>query len=274
MIARLSLVLFACAIVLPLSVACGGDSTPKTIRNVQASSTAITNDPSAAPVSEMPVSRFALALEDLDTSVFRTDVSSVLDLTTDVYATSTTFDSSDQGKQLLTKWGYEGGYEAGYLPIGSTQAVLNGAYYVNVELHLFKDADGAKEAYTYFDQRILKGKAQAAAIAQVGNQSAGYTTDAGALSGATVDAVADRILFRRGNVVSVVFVYGAKGFVTIDTARQLAMVEDNKILGKQRAPVPTPVSNFTPATGTGQGIPPTPTAAASAAATTGAAATP
>jgi hypothetical protein len=55
--------------------------------------------------------------------------------------------------------------------------------------------------------------------------------------------------------------------VTINTARQLAMIEDNKILGKQRAQVPTPTSNFTPNTGTGTGIKPTSTAAAGASVT-------
>ena len=261
MIARLSLVLFACVFVLPLAAGCGGSGTPDTIKNVTASSTAATNDPAATPISQMPVSRFALALEDLDTSAFRTDVAGVFNMDAASYAASKTFDSADAGEKLLNEWGYQGGYEAGYIPIGSTQAILNGSYYAYVEVHLFKTADGAKQAYDYFARRIEKPNTQKAEIPVVGNEASAYTTTAGYVAGTEVPAVAQQILFRRGNVVGVVLASGAQGFVTVDTARDLAMIEDDKILGKIRAPVPTPTSNFTPNTGTGEGIPPSSTPA-------------
>lgn len=257
MIRRISLVLFACALFVPLAAACGGSSTPDTIKNAGSASVPA-NDANASPKVDMPVSRFALALNDLDTTVFRTDVNGVFELNATNYGGTATFDSAADGKKMLEGWGYKGGYETGYLPISAPQSVLNGSYYINVEIHLFGDSDGAKSAYTYFKQRISKSGAKLEDSPQLGNESVGYSRANGLITGTEVGATIEQFMFRRGNVVAVVFTYGATGFMNINTARALAVIEDNKILGKDKAPVPTPVSNFTPSTGTGQGLAPTP----------------
>jgi hypothetical protein len=261
MIARLSLVLFACAIVVPLATGCGGGGTPKTIRDVSSTS-GPANDSHAAPTSQMPVSRFALSLDDLDPSTFRTDVRGIYELDTAGYADTDSFDSVATGKKMLQSWGYKGGYEAGYLPISAPQSVLNGAYYINIEVHLFKDQDGAKKAYDYFKDRIHKSGAKEEDAPKLGNESIGFSSTGSKVPGTDTAATAERFLFRRGNIVGIVFTFGATGFMNINTSRHLAQIEDNKILGKQRAPVPTPPSNFTPNTGTGQGVKPTTTATA------------
>lgn len=257
MIRRISLVLFACALLVPLAAACGGSSTPKTIKNASGS-TVPANDAGASPKVDMPVSRFAVSLDDLDPTAYRTDVNGVFDLTATNYGATATFDSAADGKKMLEGWGYKGGYEAGYLPISAPQSVLNGSYYINVEIHLFNNADGAKSAYTYFKGRISKSGAKEESAPQLGNESIGYSRANGLISGTEVGATIEQFMFRRGNVVAVVFTYGASGFMNIDTARSLAVIEDNKILGKEKAPVPTPVSNFTPGTGSAQGAQPTP----------------
>jgi len=265
MIRRIPLVMFACAMFVPLAAACGGSSTPKTIQNAQGTAIAA-NDAKTSPTANMPVSRFAVSLDDLDATAFRTDVNGVFDLNATNYGATQTFDSASQGKQMLEGWGYKGGYEAGYLPISAPQSVLNGSYYINVEIHLFDKADGAKSAYDYFKQRIGKSGAKQENPPQLGNESVGYSAANGLISGTEVGATIEQFMFRRGNVVGVVFVYGATGFMNINTARALAVIEDNKILGKDKAVEPTPISNFTPNTGTGEGIKGTATPAASASA--------
>ena len=261
MIRRIPLVLLACAMFVPLAAACGGSSTPSTIRNAQGTVIA-TNDSKTSPTVEMPVSRYAVSLDDLDTTAYRTDVNGVFDLNATNYGATATFDSAAKGKQMLEGWDYKGGYEAGYLPISAPQSVLNGSYYINVEIHLFGKSDGAKSAYDYFKQRIGKSGAKQEDAPQLGNESIGYSAANGLISGTEVGATIEQFMFRRGNVVGVVFVYGATGFMNINTARALAVIEDNKILGKEKAIAPTPISNFTPNEGTGQGVKPTTTPAA------------
>ncbi len=265
MIRRISLVMFACAMFVPLAAACGGGSTPKTITNAQGT-VLPANDAKTSPTVAMPVSRFAVSLDDLDTSVYRTDVAGTFTMDAAYYGGTQTFDSAAQGKTMLEGWGYEGGYETGYLPISAPQSVLNGAYYSNVEIHLFKDTDGAKKAYAYFQQRLGKSAAKQADTPQLGNESVGYSAANGLILGTEVGAEYEQFMFRRGNVVGVVLTYGAAGFMNINTARSLAVIEDNKILGKTKAVEPTPISNFTPNEGTGQGIKGTATPAATSSA--------
>ena len=140
-----------------------------------------------------------------------------------------------------------GGYETGYTPEGREKAVLQGGFYSKFETHLFGDADGAKKAFDRFAS-YLKGTQgnQAVSALSVGNQSVAYQRIEGKVPNSSVNAVFHYLLFRRGNLVSVVFTYGAEGFMKIDSAHELAVMVDQKALGKSNAVEPTPTSNYTP----------------------------
>ena len=248
--------------------ACGGDDAPAADSKPPASGTATggtsspstgqvqPNNPSTAPTLQMPASRFAISQEDLDTG-YITDIPATFVLDVKNYGKTATFPSAQEGESLLTQWGYVGGYETGYSPEGRDVAVLNGAYFIKVEIHLFKDESGAKKAFEYFENRLKNG-AQSVNSTPVGNQSSAWKTVSGKVRSSQVDAAYHRIVFRRGNMVAVVLTYGADPFMKVDRVRALAQIVDDKALGQKAAVEPTPTTNFTPAANT---APRTPTVA-------------
>jgi hypothetical protein len=56
-----------------------------------------------------------------------------------------------------------------------------------------------------------------------------------------VVAVFHRYVFRRGTVVTWVQTYGAEAYMTIDPAREVAVIIDDRILGNTEAAEPTPI---------------------------------
>ncbi|MCZ2110487.1 MAG: hypothetical protein LC118_13120 [Dehalococcoidia bacterium] len=245
--------LAASLLVVPLLGACGGNDnavkagngTGATPRGSATSGTASSpNDAAKAPMLTMPASRFAISLDDLGLS-FITNVPDTFVLNADNYGASKTFTSAEEGKQLLSKWGYLGGYETGFRPEGGEKAVLQGSYYINIETHLFQNEDGAKAAYDYFESRLKSvGAAQPVNAEPLGNKSSAWKLVSGKIAGSTIDAAFHRFLFRRGNLVTVIQTYGADSFMTAGTARGLAAIVDAKALGTKQAIEPTPTSNF------------------------------
>ncbi|MEO9256306.1 MAG: hypothetical protein ABI305_12230 [Tepidiformaceae bacterium] len=246
-------------IAVPVLSACGGDSgVAKTIQNTTpgangtagASADATPNDAKSAPTLTMPVSRFAVGLDDLG-NAFITNVDETYVLNVKSYAASMAFTSPAEGEKLLTEWGYKGGYETGFRPEGGDTAVLNGAYNVNIETDLFASEDGAKKAYDYFDSRLKTSGQQPVEVAQVGNQSEGWKFAGGKIKDSSESAADHRFMFRRGNLVVIVRTLGADAFMTIGQAHDIAWLVDQKALGKAKAIEPTPTSNFTPSSGAG-----------------------
>jgi hypothetical protein len=235
----------ACVLLLPLVAACGGDddAAPASTGTPRALST---NDSTTSPTLAMPVSRFAISQDDLGID-FLVDIPATFNVTAEEYAKGSSFASAADGMAHLKQWGYLGGYETGYTPEGREKAVLNGAYYSKVETHLFKDEEGAKKAFAYFEARV-KGTAgnQPVTALPVGNQWATYQRLSGKVPNSSVNAAYHQYLFRRGNLVAAVLTYGAEGFMKADIARELATLIDQKALGKANAVEPTPVSNYTP----------------------------
>ena len=259
MVRRLSRALAAPALaasllVVPAMAACGGsDNSAKATENSKATTPAgasasagasSPNDATKSPTLAMPASRFAISLDDLGLS-FITNVPDTFVLNAENYGASKTFPSADEGKQLLGKWGYLGGYETGFRPEGGEKAILQGSYYVNIETHLFKAEDGAQQAYDYFEGRLKSAaSAQPVNTEQLGNKSSAWKLVSGKVAGSTIDAAYHRFLFRRGNLVTVIQTYGADSFMTAGIARGLASIVDAKALGTKQAIEPTPTSNY------------------------------
>ena len=245
--------------VLPLLAACGGGSAVgKTIPdNTKTGSTAgpvantTPNDASKSPTLAMPVSKYVVSLDDLGIS-FITNVDQTYVLTAANYGSSNVFKGGD-GPGMLASWGYKGGYETSFRPEGPDgpdKAVLNGAYYLWVEAHLFSSADNAQKAYDFFDTKLKALGGTSVEVAAIGNESEAWQFAQGAITGSNQQSVDHRVMFRRGNALFIVRTLGADSLMTVDRARAIAGIEDGKALGTVPAVEPTPTSNFTPNAGT------------------------
>lgn len=257
MLRRLPLALPLCSLAL-FAAACGsgdGDDTIDQAATLAAltpggqtqPATAATVDTRVSPQLSPPASRFTLLItEDLGLAWF-TDIRATYVLTADSYAETKTFDSKEQGLQLLREWGYQGGYESGMIPEGREAAVLNGSYYIGIESHLFESETGAKKAYEFFTAKLRQGS-QEIGVAPVGNESKAFTLTAGKVGKSSINAVFHQVVFRRGNLVVVVATWGAEPFMKTTDAHRLAVLVDDKAVSKRPAPEPTPTSNYVPPT--------------------------
>ncbi len=235
-------------LLIPAVATCGGGSKASSSTRLPsspvASSSSAPNDASTSPTLTMPASRFAISLDDLGTS-FITNVPDTFVLNAQNYGGSKTFNTPEEGVKLLNQWGYLGGYETGFRPEGNEQAILqDGSYMISLEMHLFKDENGARQAYDYFESKLKSGSAQPVNAPQLGNKSSAWKLVNGKIAGSTIDAAYHRFMFRRGNLVTVVLTYGADPFMTINVARDLAQIVDAKALGTKPAIEPTPTSNY------------------------------
>ena len=244
-----------CVVSVSLVTGCSGrDGVSATIKNnTPASGSAVKatgtpNDPGAAPAMTMPASRFALSLDDLG-AAFITNVPDTYVLNIESYGKTRIFPTPEEGKTMLKQWGYQGGYETSFRPEGGDVAVLNGAYYVYVETHLFESADSAKKAFDYFEAKLKAPGVTNVEAAQLGNQSIAVKAPGGKIRNSSVDSIDHRFVFRRGNLVAIVRTLGADPFMKVETVRGLAVIMDQKALGKAAATEPTPTSNFTPSSG-------------------------
>ena len=241
---RLMLIFSACACLF-LAVACGdgGGGTGSASGGDRANS-------SSAPILPQPASRLAISLDDLgpktttgDTgSGYLTDIQSTFKLDVKSYAGTRSFDSAADGEALLTKWGYTGGFETGFEPETRLPGVLNGAYYINVEVHLFKGEDGSKAMYRHFEERLSKSGSKKVTAQTIGNESSAWKLVSGKINDSSIDAAYHRVIFRRGNLVAVVQTWGADPLMTSETVRLLSAVVDDKALGKTPAVEPTAIS--------------------------------
>lgn len=203
------------------------------------------NHSGAEPVLEGPASRYSIAQLDLGPG-YLTDVPGTFVLTERNYGQTKTFTSPEEGQRLLAEWGYLGGYETGYTPEGRERAVLQGSYYFWVETHLFEDAEGATKAFEYFDARLRASGSENISFPGIGNESSAWVRIAEKVYGSSVDSAFHRIVFRRGNLVSVVLTWGAEPFMNVGIVGNLAAIVEEKALGDRPAPEPTPTSNYTP----------------------------
>lgn len=237
-----------CAVILlGAIVACGGDddSTPEpatesaTAPTAAATSTSLVfTNTDLEPDLSGPVSRFAISQSDLGQG-YLTDVQGTFQLTAEDYAGTTLFETESEGLVTLAEWGYQEGYETGYQPEGRTQAVLNGSYYMSLEVHLFDSAEGAQAAYDFFIERLRTTSTNVNA-GPVGNQSSAWRRASGLVPGSSVEGTLHFIVTRRGNLLSVVQTWGADPFMKVDYALDLARLTDAKAVGDIATTEPTP----------------------------------
>ncbi|MGE0601540.1 MAG: hypothetical protein AB7J35_19005 [Dehalococcoidia bacterium] len=242
------LTLAACVLAIAaLLAACGddaaGDSGAVPSKSPSAPTPAGTVS-TASPQVSRPAGKYSVSLEDIG-NAWLTDIAGTYVISSESYCRQTClFASQSEGEKYLESWGYIEGYETAYIPEGREDTVLKGGYYIKVETHLFKDAEGAQAAFDYFKDYAASSGGAAVQISPVGNNSAAYETLVGKIGNTRVNALYEQILFVRGNVLTVVLTKGAQGFMTVKSAWDLATIADAKLLGERAAPEPTPTSNY------------------------------
>jgi hypothetical protein len=234
--------LLMASLVALLGVACGGgdDDAPKATPTVAGVSTGGTSG-GPEPILQGPASRYAVDLKDLKTA-YKVDPNETYNYLLTSFAAQGPFKSQAEGEQLAKQWEILDGYKASYVPDGQLAGVLQGAYYVTAETFLFKQATGASAAYAKFvDTYKSNSGSEPQSAKQLGNESSGFKLVKGTVGNSSVVAVYHRFVFRRGNVVGVVQTYGREQTMTIAQARDIAVMMDDRALGKRDASIPTPV---------------------------------
>ena len=244
------LLLAVCAIaIVPCLFACGGDDDDAAgLESTATSGLPVVANSTASPQLTGPAGKYSVGLEDIGIA-WLTDIKGTFDIDSPQLVTlyaerSRVFPSPAEGLRMLREWGYKEGYETGYIPEGRDSAVLQGAYYIVIETHLFETADGAEKAYDYFAQTPTESGATSVTVTGVGNEAAGFVTVTGKIAGSSVNAAYHQVVFRRGNVVEIVLTKGAEGFMKIAHPWELARIADEKLVGQRSATEPTPTSNY------------------------------
>lgn len=163
------------------------------------------------------------------------------------WATNGLFAKSEEGEAKAREWGLQDAYQASFRPGGLLAAVLQGAYYVTVEVSLFGDAPKAASAYAKYEQTYRDATgSQQEQTKGLGNQSSAWSVVQGSVGLSQTAGVFHRFVFRRGNMVVSVQTFGAQPYMNIDTAREIAVMVDQKALGQRPALTPTPTPTGTP----------------------------
>lgn len=251
---------FACALIVPALVACGGDDdddasptsagNTTTAQTTAATPTSSSSNPGSSPIVEGPAGRYAISVEDLGGPGWITSLNSVFVLTMENYPKTRAFPSENEGRTILEGWKWQGGYETGYAPEGYDTAVLNGGFYVQQECHIFSDEEGASAAYKWMVARAQNITGQApVSMDPIGNESTAFVVSVGQIGNTPVAATYHQVIFRRGNIVSIVVTKGSQPLMKVETARELSLITDQKVLGQKQAVEPTPIANYTPPAG-------------------------
>ncbi len=249
MTGRHALALGACTLVVIVSVGCGGDNqviASPAILGQEADPAA--RDTQAEPTLDQPPVTYALTADDLEeatsgASTFAADANRTFVLDATNYGKVV---SASGGAAMLTSWGYLGGYETVFVPEGRDEALLDGAYYAVLEVHLFATPPGAAMAYHHFVEKLQTTPARRMEMHAVGNESTAWTMTSGKLGNSDRARVHSSVLFRRGNLVAVILVIGAEDHVNAGTMETLATIVDARALGRSRADQAAPLATQTP----------------------------
>ncbi|HJP40476.1 MAG TPA: hypothetical protein QGF35_02055 [Dehalococcoidia bacterium] len=248
------------AVAVALVVACGDGDSPlaptqsvATVTPESAGPTA-TSPPIPTPVVESstgglaggpepfligPASRYSAGEEDL-LGYFRVDSTAPVVSNEEIYAAIGPFGDEDDGLGMINGWSYLDGYLVGYDPEGLLSSVVVGNYFLTVETHLFESLDGAAEAYDQYVKYYEENPAvDIQEVAPLGNDSSGWRAVGDELGNTGIEAVYHRFVFRRGNLIGQVETLGGVPFMTIDPAREVAIIIDERALGERPAPIPT-----------------------------------
>lgn len=252
-----------------ISAACSGSDVSKTVKGNGTNGTPGANVPKSTggttggedKIVDGPASRYAPFREDLP-GIFTVNVPKTFTQNISTFASSYLFRSNAEGQKYATDWNIRDGFNEDFDPDGLQAGVLKGNYFVSIEVYLFLNSTGASAAYTYIDS-LLSGRAgsEKQDTKGLGLQSAGYRIIDGTVGASDTPQAYHRFLFRRGNIVAMVQTTGAESLMTIDRARDIAVIIDDRILGKRTSNPPTPIP--TPKIS----IPPTPEGTVTATAT-------
>ncbi len=193
--------------------------------------------------ADAPVTKYAPFVEQLTSlGAFEVYPPETFGLAAATWSLTGPFVSSTEGEQKATEWGYQEGFNVQYNPQGLLAGVLQGRYYITIQVHLFETKDGAESAFEAYKMTTSSAAgAKELSPKGLGNEWVAYELPQGVVGSSDVVAVYHRFVFRRGNVVATVQTYGAEPFMTIDSAREVAVMVDDRILGNSDAIEPTPI---------------------------------
>ncbi|MCE7929606.1 MAG: hypothetical protein DYG91_14100 [Chloroflexi bacterium CFX7] len=198
------------------------------------------------PLLSGPAAKYAPAQAEL-TAAYKVAPNETYGMGLDTYAASTFFPGATEGKELATGWGFGEGYQVMLEPDGLLAGVLKGGYFVTAEVYLFHDQAGAKAAFDYYRSRYDSTAGSESAPAKgLANQSGGWQLIKGPVGTSSLVGVYHRFVFRRGNMLASVQTYGAQPFMTVDKARDIAVIIDERALGTRQATEPTPAGTTVP----------------------------
>lgn len=201
-------------------------------------------------VLEGPPSAFAPALDELDElgGLYDVNRSETYTLSPATFATLAggPFPDTKAAEDFAKEWGYQGGFTVLYEPDGLLSGVLQGRYYVTVQVHQFSSTEGAKELFARFNEQGDSTRGSERVNAEtVGNQSGAWAFVQGTVGPSEMVGIYHRVVFRRGNIVGVVITYGGEPFMTIERALAVARIMDERALGVRDAVEPTPIARPT-----------------------------
>ena len=236
--------------------ACGGDGSPGGVTPaVSGSATArpvgIVPTPvvtpstggsadSRQPIVQGPSAKYAPSEEDLK-GFYRASVPDTFSVNNEIFATIGPFLTPGEANESIKLWGFFEGWVVALQPEGLLSSVVKGAYYITSESFLFTTTEGAEKAYLTFEKfyKDTKGS-EVQTTKALANQSSAFRLQKGKVGNTTIDAVYHSLIFRRGNLIAVVRTYGGAPFMTIDAAREVAVIMDARALGERATPLPTP----------------------------------
>lgn len=198
------------------------------------------------PQLAAPAVRFLPLVEELRprTIVHRPETFSLTPLS---WATNGLFTSTEAGEAKAEQLGFIDGYQTAFRPDGQLASVLQGEWFTTIEVAIFGDASKAQQAYALYEQRYREAAGSEQQVTKgLGNQSSAWRLVEGTIPNSDMVAVYHRFVFRRGNMVASVQTFGGEPFMTIDQARDTAVLIDEKALGNRPAPTPTPAATGTP----------------------------
>lgn len=188
-----------------------------------------------------PASKYSPSLSELPGS-YTVNVPSTFTDNISTFASSYLFKSAQQGQDLAVEWGILDGFKAAYDPDGLEAGVLLGRYYINVETYYFEKTSGAHAAFQYMDSFFAGVAGSEKQVAKgLGNESGGYKIIQGTVGTSSEPKAYYRFIFRRGNVIGVTQVTGADKYISVDNARDVAVIMDDRMLGTRQATEPTPI---------------------------------
>jgi hypothetical protein len=170
-----------------------------------------------------PAARYSPFLEELSGS-FEVFPPEVFGISPSTWGLTGPFPGQD-GEAKAEELGYVEGYQVQYNPEGLLAGVLRGGYYVTIQVHIFEDADGAREAFAAYSETTANtAGAQALSPRGLGNEWLAFELPKDTVGNSDTVAVFHRFVFRRGNVVAWVQTYGAQPYMSIDPARAIAVM--------------------------------------------------